>query len=168
MKTSNSHKLVNFHEKSMEIGPLPRFLGSIFHMEGFSVTVCLSVCPSICPYPEKRNHHSFFNISPTLVNDTSIERSSQVLHPGNSKIWFFFQKSSKFECWLVLKSWNNLSFVNISPTLVIDSSMERSSRVLQHGNPKIWIFFKEVRNSNFDFRQRAEIILASSISALHW
>ena len=68
----------------------------------------------------------------------------------------------------MLKSWNNLSFVNISPTLVIDSSMERSSRVLQHGNPKIWIFFKEVRNSNFDFRQRAEIILASSISALHW
>ena len=31
----------------MEIGPLPRFLGSIFHMEGFSVTVCLSVCLSV-------------------------------------------------------------------------------------------------------------------------
>ena len=54
---------------------------------------------------------------------------------------FFFQKSSKFEFWLLTKSWNHLSFVNISPTLVIDTSMEWSSRVLQHGNQKIWFFF---------------------------
>ena len=67
-----------------------------------------------------------------------MERSSRVLHRGNPKIRFFFQKSSKFEFWLVLKSWNNLSFVNISTTLAIDTSMERSSRVLHHGNPKIW------------------------------
>ena len=79
---------------------------------------CLSVRPSGCPHPEKRNH---------------------------------------------------LSFVNISPTLVIDASMGRSSRVLQHGNPKIWIFFffKKVWNSKFDFWQRAEITVASSISVLH-
>ena len=33
---------------------------------------------------------------------------------------------------------NRPGFVDISPTaLVIDTSMERSSRVLQHGNPKI-------------------------------
>ena len=204
---------------------------------------------SVCPYPEKRNHHSFFNISPTLVIDTlvidtSMERSSQVLHHGNPKIWIFFQKSSKFkfwlstlcqlptlvidtsmerssrviqhgsikiwfkknqnwilvcfyfkfeiefwlvpkrwnhsirsqhapiwrnresssslrgstssliffqkkfeiEFWLVPKSWNHHSFINFSSTLIIDTSMERSSRVLQHGNPKIWIFFKTVRN----------------------
>ena len=63
---------------------------------------------SVCPYPEKRNHHSF---------------------------------------------------VNISPTLVIDTSMERSSRVLHHGNPKIKIKFKKVRNSNFDMWRRAEITL---------
>ena len=74
------------------------------------LSVCLSVRLSICPHPEKRNRHSFFNISPTLI---------------------------------------------------IDTSMERSSRVLHHGNPKIWIFFKEVRNSNFDFCRRAEITLAS-------
>ena len=127
----------------------------------------VSVCLSICPYPEKRNHHSFVNISPTLVIDTSMERSSQVLHDAKPKIWFFFQKSSKFEFWLVLKSWNNLSFVNISPTLVIDTWMERSSRELHDANPKIWIFFKKVRNSNFDLCWRAEITLASSISALH-
>ena len=80
-------------------------------------SVCLSVCLSICPYPEKRNHHSF---------------------------------------------------VNISPTLVIDTSMERSSRVLHHGNPKIWLFFKKVRNSNFDLCCRAEITIASPISVLQW
>ena len=37
---------------------------------------------SVCPYPEKRNHPGFVNISPALVIDTSIERSSQVLQHG--------------------------------------------------------------------------------------
>ena len=114
------------------------------------------------------NHLSFVNISPTLVIDTSMVRSSRVVQHGNPKIWFFFQKSSKFEFWLLTKSWNHLSFVNISPTLVIDTSMERSLRVLQHGNKKNWFFcFKKVQYSNFDFWRRAEITLASSISVLH-
>ena len=154
---------------------------------------CLSVCLSICLHPEKRYHHSFVNISPTLVIDTSMERCSRVLHHGNPKIWIFFQKSSKFVFWrraeitlassiqsyisnwyingkvftsttpwkpknliffffqkslkfefcLLTKSWNHLSFVNISPTLVIDTSMERSSQVLRHGIPKIWFFFQK-------------------------
>ena len=43
---------------------------------------------SVCPYPEKRNHLSFVNISPTLVIDTSMERFSRVLHHGNTKIFF--------------------------------------------------------------------------------
>ena len=102
----------------------------------------VSVHLSICPHPEKRNH-SFVNMSLTLVIDTSMERSSRVLHHGNPKICFFFHKSSKFEFWLLTKSWNHLSFVNMSPTLVIDTSMERSSRVLHHGNPKIWFFFSK-------------------------
>ena len=80
-------------------------------------SVCLTVCLSVCSHPEKRYHHSFVNISPTLIIDTSMERSSRVLHHGNPKIWFFF--------------------------------------------------FKKVRNSNFDFWRRAEITLASSISVLH-
>ena len=109
----------------------------------------VSVCPSVCPYPEKRNHHSFVNISPTLVIDTSMERSSRLLRHGNPKIGFFFQKSSKFEFWFLTKSWNHLSFVNISPTLVIDTSMERSSRLLRHGNPKIGFFFQ--KSSKFEF-----------------
>ena len=96
------------------------------------------------------NHLSFVNISPTLVIDTSMERSSRVLHHGNPKIWFFFQKSSKFEFWLFTKSWNHLSFVNISPTLVIDTSMERSSRV-HHGNPEMWKFFKKFEIDEIEF-----------------
>ena len=119
-----------------------------FWVEIFCVPTCFHVrIPNPClsvRTPRKENHHSFVYISPTLVIDTSMERSLRVLHHGNSKIWIFFQKSSKFEFWLVLKSWNNLSFVNITPTLVIDTSMERSSRVLQHGNIKIW--FKKNRN----------------------
>ena len=79
-----------------------------------------------------------------------IGTSLTVLHHGNPKIWFFFQKSSKFEFWLLTKSWNHLSFVNISPTLVIDTSMERSSRVLLHGNPKIRFFFDQ-KSSKFEF-----------------
>ena len=127
---------------------------------------CLSV--SICPYPEKRNHHSFVNISLTFVIDQSMETSSRVLQHGNPKIWFFFL-SSKFKFWLVLKSWNHLRFVNISLTLVIDISMERSSRVLQHGNPKIWFFFsKKFEIRIFDLCWRAEITIASSISVLCW
>ena len=51
-------------------------------------------CLSICPYPEKRNHPNFVNISPTLVIDTSMKRSSWVLHYGNPQ--FFFSKK-KFE-----------------------------------------------------------------------
>ena len=46
---------------------------------------------SVCPYPEER-YHSFVNISPTLVIDTSMERSSLVLHHGNPEMWKFFKK----------------------------------------------------------------------------
>ena len=117
-----------------------------------TVSVCLSVRPSVCPHPEKRNPLSFVNISPTLVIDASMERSSRVLHHGSPKIWIFFKKSLKFEIWLLTKSWNHLSFINISPTLVIDSSMERSSRVLHNGNPIFFFFQKkfEIRNLTFD------------------
>ena len=76
-----------------------------------------------------------------------------MLHHGNPKIWFFFKKSSKFEFWLLTKSWNHLSFVNISPALVIDTSMERPSRVILHGTPKIWFFFQ--KSSKFEFWRKS-------------
>ena len=111
-----------------------------------------------CPYPEfpnaeKRNHLSFVNISPTLAIDTSMERSSRVVVTPwklkkKKKIEEKNQKSLKFEFWLLTKSWNHHSFVNISPTLVIDTSTERSSRVLQHENQKIWFFFQKSSKLN--------------------
>ena len=113
-------------------------------MWGFQNRFCLSV-PFVCPYPEKRNHPSFINISPTLVIDTSMETSSRVLHHGNPKN----QKNSiskKFEIefwllfWIVLKCWNHPSFVDISPTFVNDTSMEKFSQFLYHEKSKIWFY----------------------------
>ena len=50
---------------------------------------------SVRPYPEKRNHPSFVNNSPTLVIDTSMERSSRILHHGNPKNVILFKKKKK-------------------------------------------------------------------------
>ena len=67
---------------------------------------------------------------------------------------------------------NNPGFVNISPTLVINTSLESSSRVLQHGKPKIWIILRKISKLIFDLYLdlcwRAEITLASSIYVLQW
>ena len=56
---------------------------------------------SVCPYPEKRYHHSFVNISPTLVIDASIEWSSRVLQHGNPEMWNFFQKVRNWRNWIL-------------------------------------------------------------------
>ena len=86
------------------------------------------------------------------------------------KFDFFLQKSWKSKIWLLTKKWNHPSFVNISPTLVIDTSMESFARVPTTScKPKNLIYFsKKVWNSKFYLWQRAEITLASSISVLHW
>ena len=89
--------------------------------------LCLSVCPSVrlsvrlsvCPHTEKRNHHSFVNISPTLVIDTSMEWSSRVLHHVNPKMWNFFKKFKIDEiefCPYPEFPYAEKRFVNISPT----------------------------------------------------
>ena len=44
------------------------------------------------PYPKKRNHFGFIYISPTLLIDTSMERSSQVLQHGDPKLYIFSKK----------------------------------------------------------------------------
>ena len=58
----------------------------------------------------------------------------------------FFSKKFEIRIWLFMKSWNHLSFSNISARLAIDTSMEWSSRVLHYGNPSMRKFFKKVRN----------------------
>ena len=44
---------------------------------------------------------------------------------------------------------NHPSFVNISPTKVINTSVERSLRVLQHENPNIWFSFQKKKGRNW-------------------
>ena len=68
-------------------------------VEIFCVPTCFHVripkpCLSVCPYPEKRNHLSFVNISPTLVIDTSMERSSRALQHGNQNNMIFLRKNA--------------------------------------------------------------------------
>ena len=102
----------------------------------------IEFCPyPECPYPEKRNHPGFVDISHTWKSYNGKVFTSTSYSMETQKFECF---SRKFEIvfWLVPKSWNLLSFVNISPTIVIDTSMERFSRVLQYGNPKIWFFKK--------------------------
>ena len=131
-------------------------------------SVCLSVCLSVCPHPEKRYHHSFVNISPTLIIDTSMERSSRVLHHGNPKIWFF--SSKKFEIRILtfdeeLKSPYLRQYQSYISNWYINGKVFTSTTPWKPRN--LIFFFKKVWNSNFDFWRRAEIALASSISVLH-
>ena len=75
-----------------------------------------------------------------------MERSSRVLQHGNPKIDFFSKKFEIEFCpypdFPYAEKRNRPGFVDISPTLVIDTSKERFSRVLQHSNQKFDFFFK--------------------------
>ena len=53
---------------------------------------------------------------------------------------------------------NRPGFVNISPTLVIDTSMEKCSRVLHCGNPKFYFFFfqKSLKLTKLNFIRTQE------------
>ena len=67
----------------------------------------------ICPYPEKRNHLSFVNISPTLVIDTSMERFSRVLQHEKTKIRFYQEKTCLTECSFIIQYMNIQVGLNI-------------------------------------------------------
>ena len=73
---------------------------------------------------------------------------------------FFFFKEVRNLIFVLIQSVHTLrnhsGFVNISTTVVNDTSMERSSPVLQHGHPKIRIFSQKSAKLNFDMCQRAE------------
>ena len=101
-----------------------------------------------CAKSWKWNHLSFIHISPnSYVSNWNINgkvfTSTSTWKPQNL---IFFSKKFKIEFWLVLESWNHFSFVNISSTLVIDTWMERSSRVLYLEKSKIWFYFKKMLN----------------------
>ena len=104
-----------------------------------------------CPYPEfpyaeKRNRPGFVNISPTLVIDTSTERSSRVLQHGNQKFFFFFKKVRNW-IWLVLKSWYQHSSRS---HLYVDIGDASSSL---WGSTSSLICFYHLPTSWFRFRQ---------------
>ena len=115
---------------------------------------CLSVRPSVhlsVPREKKSAYlHQYQSyISNWYINGKVFTR----ITPWKPKNLIFFKVKFEIELylvfWLVTKSWNHLSFVNISPTLVIDTSMKRSLQVLKHGNTKIWICFQN--SSKFEF-----------------
>ena len=118
---------------------------------------------SVCPYPEKRNHHSFVNISPTLVIDTSMESSSRVLQHGNPKIWFFF--SQKFEiriltCAKKLKSPQLRQYQSYNSNWYINRTVFTSTTTWKHKNLFFFFFSNSKLNFDlyFDLCQRDEII----------
>ena len=84
--------------------------------------------PKPCPSVRTREKKSpwlrqcQFYISNWYIN-RKVFTSTTPWKPKNLKI-------KKFEFWLVANGWNHHSFVNINPTSIIDTSMERSSRVL--------------------------------------
>ena len=135
-------------------------------VEIFCVPTCFHMripkpCLSVCLHPEKRYHHSFVNISPTLVFDTSMKRSSRLLHHGNPKIWIFFIKVRNSSFDEELKSPQLRQYQSYISNWYINGKYFTSTTPWK---PKNWIFFNKVRNLNFDFWRRAEITLASSMS----
>ena len=94
----------------------------------------------VCPYPEKRNHPSFISIIPTLVIDTSLESLHEYYSMETQKFDFFL-KSSKLNFDLCWRTEITLaSSISVLRWVVYDTWLERSSRVLQHGNLKIWFY----------------------------
>ena len=70
---------------------------------------------------------------------------------------YFFQKVQNWRSWILSVSRVSVRRQKKSLWLcqyqsyIIDTSMERSSRVLQHGNQKIWFFFSKNFENEFDF-----------------
>ena len=62
-----------------------------------------------CPHPGKRNRPGFVDISPTLVIDSSMERSSLVLQHGNTKSLIFSKKIQNWLNWILSVPWEKKS-----------------------------------------------------------
>ena len=76
-------------------------------------------------------------------------------------------KKVLIEFWLVPKYWNHPSFINISPTVVIDTSMEWCSRVPTISRrPQNLISSKKRSKISFNLWWSDEITLALSIPVL--
>ena len=92
-------------------------------------------------------------LTPTVVFGTSIERSSQVAisySMETQKFYFYFQKRSKMNFDLCQSDSSSPKIHQIQSYSSNWSSIERSSRVLQHENPKFWFSFQKRSKLNFD------------------
>ena len=98
-----------------------------FHMRIPKLCLCLSVRTLRKDIALLRQYQSY--ISNWYINGMVFMSIYCSMESQNMNL---FSKKFKIELWLVLKSWNHLSFVHISPTLVIDTSMENSSPVFYH------------------------------------
>ena len=108
---------------------------------------CLSVCLySECPYPEKRNRPCFVDFRPKLVIDIHRWKGFHECYNIETEKFELFSKKFEIEFCPYPERRNRSGFVDISPKLVTDTSMERSSWVLQHGNRKCDFIFKKVLN----------------------
>ena len=87
----------------------------------------------------------FFSVAMVCLHEKVVSLSMSFFCYG---IKFDYWKVG-IEFWLVLESWSHPSFVNVSPTVENDISMNKSAQVLQYENPKINEFlFKKCRNWN--------------------
>ena len=121
------------------------------------------------------NHLSFVNVSPSLVMIHQWAGLHEYYGMETQQCDFLLKKRSKWNSdfnfdLIVPKCWNHPSFVNLSPTVVNDTSMEKSSPVLLHRNPKFRFSFQKRSKLNFnlyfDLCRSAWITLASSLSVL--
>ena len=116
-------------------------------VEIFCVPTCFHMrIPKLCLFVTLkkkslylRQYQSYSNYSTNWYTNGKVFTSATTWKRKNLN---FFSKKVEIEFWLVfcfiLESWNHLAFVNISPTLVIDTRMERSSQVLYHEKSKNW------------------------------
>ena len=102
---------------------------------------CLSVCLSICLSVPREKKSPLLRQYQSYSSNWCIHNLHEYYSMKTLKFDFFFSKKDEIEFWKVPKCWNHPSFVNISPTVVIGTWLERFSRVIQHGNPKKYIYF---------------------------
>ena len=101
---------------------------------------------SVCPYLKKRNHPSSINISPTLVIDTSMERSSRVpttsWKPKKKKRFSFFKNGRNWilTCAEVLKLPKLRQYQSYSSNWCINGKVFTTNTAWK---PKNLIFFSK-------------------------
>ena len=83
-------------------------------------------------------------------------------HPGSGDAYSDRELTPNFELWVEFPCVPTCFHMQY----IVDTSMEKTSRVLQHGNPKIWISFQKRSNLIFDLIR--EFYIMDSWEAKKW